>query len=469
MIVDTADIGSHTTVLNDLKSINLITGLTSGINTIVPAAMLSDNFDITYGLGHLTIREATLTVKAIDTSAIYGALPVFRDTVTGFRYMDSIGNSFASLATHSLTDTLGNPVSANPGAGYYKIIPGGAVLKAPPNYILNYQSGNLVVNKSLIKALATDTSRIYGSSNPVFAIRYSGFINGDNSSTIVAPVATTIATANSPVGNYPIVLTGGSSVNYSIQNTNGTMTVTKATLLPPQTTRQEFMGIPNPAFTISYNGFLNADGPSKITQPTIGTSATVFSPVGLYPITLSGGTATNYQFVFNPGTLTINQASLNVKADDKVINDDDNLPVFTSTITGFRNGEANTITCGPSYSVSPLYRKDHPGVYTITPYGLKLTYQNNYNIMYLPGTLYVNDDNGKNVNPKLDCVELLTNDPSGFKYAAHFSYQNPNATVVYVPLGTNNKITTTGNYSGQLPTIFNPEADSLKYILTAQR
>jgi hypothetical protein len=36
----------------------MITGLAVGINTIVPGAMLSDNFNITYGLGHLTILPA---------------------------------------------------------------------------------------------------------------------------------------------------------------------------------------------------------------------------------------------------------------------------------------------------------------------------------------------------------------------------------------------------------------------------
>ncbi len=158
----------------------------------------------------------------------------------------------------------------------------------------------------------------------------------------------------------------------------------------------------------------------------------------------------------------VNPAFLNVKADDKFIDDDDNLPVFTSTITGFRNGEANTITCNPFYTVSPTYRKEHPGIYMITPYGLKLRYQNNYTITYLPGSLYVNDDDGRNVVPRLDCVELLSNDPSGFKYAAHFSYQNPNSTVVYVPLGTNNKITSSGHYSGQLPIVFMPGSGQFK-------
>jgi hypothetical protein len=74
----------------------------------------------------------------------------------------------------------------------------------------------------------------------------------------------------------------------------------------------------------------------------------------------------------------------------------------------------------------------------------------------------VNDDNGKNVVPKLDCVELLTNDPSGFIFAAHYSYNNPNSTVVFVPVGTNNKITTTGHYSGQLPTVFQPGSGQFK-------
>ena len=145
-----------------------------------------------------------------------------------------------------------------------------------------------------------------------------------------------------------------------------------------------------------------------------------------------------------------------------MISDDDNLPVFTSTITGFRNGESNTVISGPLYAVSPKFYKEQPGLYTITPYSLMLSYGNNYSISYLTGNLYVNNDDGKNVVPKLDCVEILTNDPSGFKYAAHFSYKNPNTTVVYVPVGTNNLITTTGKYSGQLPVAFLPGSGQFK-------
>ncbi len=134
-----------------------------------------------------------------------------------------------------------------------------------------------------------------------------------------------------------------------------------------------------------------------------------------------------------------------------------------------KNGESNTITCQPSYTVSPVYRKEQPGIYTITPFGLQLKYANNYQISYLTGTLYVNEENCKNVVPKLDCVETLTGDPSGYNYAAHFSYNNPNATMVYIPSGSNNKITVTGGYSGQLPLVFYPGSGQFKIYFNGSK
>jgi hypothetical protein len=51
-------------------------------------------------------------------------------------------------------------------------------------------------------------------------------------------------------------------------------------------------------------------------------------------------------------------------------------------------------------------------------------------------------------------VEPIT-DPV-YKYVAHFTYTNSNATPVYVPVGPNNKITSTQPYSGSQTILFLP-------------
>jgi hypothetical protein len=101
--------------------------------------------------------------------------------------------------------------------------------------------------------------------------------------------------------------------------------------------------------------------------------------------------------------LTVAKATLIVKADDKTISEDDRLPKFTSTITGFIPGDPGTIVCAPSYYLSPNYR-GNPGTYKIIPYGLKIQNQDFYNIQYVFGTLYVTkksdcDDDDRKGNP----------------------------------------------------------------------
>ncbi len=64
----------------------------------------------------------------------------------------------------------------------------------------------------------------------------------------------------------------------------------------------------NPPFTASYAGFVNNETTNVLTgSPFLGTSAVTNSPVGTYPIIATNGTlaATNYNFVFNDGLLTV--------------------------------------------------------------------------------------------------------------------------------------------------------------------
>ena len=74
-----------------------------------------------------------------------------------------------------------------------------------------------------------------------------------------------------------------------------------------------FTGQADPAFTVTYTGFVNGDTAAVLTgAPALSTTATAASPAGLYPITPAAGTlaAADYAFAFVPGTLTVVSVTL---------------------------------------------------------------------------------------------------------------------------------------------------------------
>jgi hypothetical protein len=166
-------------------------------------------------------------------------------------------------------------------------------------------------------------------------------------------------------------------------------------------------GDTNPVFRIIYDGFVNGDGPGSIIPPVASTTADVRSCVGNYPVTLSGGSADNYILTTIAGNMAIKPALLTVKADDKTISEDDNLPRFTSTITGFKNGDDTTIVSGPAYQVAPKYYEEE-GNYTITPSKLVLSHPANYTILYVSGILTVIEEQHHHYNDRRDSIPGLT-------------------------------------------------------------
>lgn len=374
VVIDEAD---TLTGVNNLRSLNMITGLTSGLQNIIPAALLNDNLDIRYEVGDLHILPAPLTVKAKDSSKMYGQSIQLDST----RFLITSGSmQFNDSIDHVMLQS--NGTSAGASAGNYPIVPSNAVGYGETemsNYSITYVNGNLAVGKLLVTVQALDTSRTYGSSNPVFKASYSGFASGE-----------TLATSG---------ITG---------------------------------------------------------SPSLTTSATVGSVVGTYPITASLGSlgSSNYNFSFVNGVLTVNKAPLTVKADDKVIFQGDQLPNFTGTITGLKNGDA------ASYSYNVTGYTGSAGLYPIVPVQGTFAKVNNYQVTLINGTLYVNPkgNGAKKLRPYLDCVEEVLNPSSpSRRYVAHFFCENTNATPVYVPVGVDNKINSTGSFdASQQPVLFMP-------------
>ena len=94
------------------------------------------------------------------------------------------------------------------------------------------------------------------------------------------------------------------------------ITVLPATLTGTPNSATRPYGQANPAFTVTYSGFVNGDTASVLTgSPTFSNTATPASAVGTYPITVTQGTlaATNYAFSFASGVnLTVTPATTTV-------------------------------------------------------------------------------------------------------------------------------------------------------------
>jgi len=93
----------------------------------------------------------------------------------------------------------------------------------------------LTVNKAMLTITADDKTKEEGEENPELTVTYSGFVNGDDVSSLTTqPTVTTTATTTSPAGTYPITVSGAVSGNYTFNYVNGTLTVTeKPAILVP--------------------------------------------------------------------------------------------------------------------------------------------------------------------------------------------------------------------------------------------
>src|SRR5205807_1536514 len=148
--------------------------------------------------------------------------------------------------------------------------------------------------------------------NPAFSVSYSGFVNGDTAGSLGGTLNfATPATAASPVGSYAVTPSGLTSSNYTITFVGGTLTITAAPLTVTANNTSKVYGQANPAFSVSYSGFVNGDTTSTLGGTlSFSTPATAASPVGTYAVMPSGLSSSNYTITFLSGTLTITAARL---------------------------------------------------------------------------------------------------------------------------------------------------------------
>ena len=284
-----------------------------------------------------------------------------------------------------MTGTLVTSTSAdtNSPIGTYPISASG---QSAPNYTISYVDGALTVTPADLLVQADDKNRAYGQANPAFTATITGFLNGDGTNIFGGALAfTTVADTNSPIGTYPIEVSGVTATNYSITFSNGTLTVAPYALVVTADNQSRAYGTSNPTLTGTLVGVQNGD---DITA-TYSTVADATSSIGNYDILPAlvdpGSKLTNYSVTVNNGTLTVTTAALTVTADDQSRLYGAANPTLTGNIVGIQNSDNITASYSTTADASSSV-----GPYSIVPSlndpDSKLT---NYNVTINNGTLTV--------------------------------------------------------------------------------
>jgi surface protein len=230
-------------------------------------------------------------------------------------------------------------------------------------------------NKKNVTITAKSCSREYGEANPTFEYSVEGAtLSGE-------PTITCEATATSPVGTYPIVITytAEDASKMNLTYVDGALTITKAPLTITAKSYTIIQGEPIPTFEVEYTGFKNNETNTVFTtKPTVSTKAKSDTIPGNYDIVVSGAVAANYEMKYVNGILTItDDVTVTAKSYSRVYGDAN--PTFEFTSEGATLGGTPIITCEAT-ATSPV------GTYDIVIAKGSIS---NSNVTYVNGTLTI--------------------------------------------------------------------------------
>lgn len=277
--------------------------------------------------------QRDLIVTANDASKFYDG-----QTYSGGNGVSYSTNGSPTTGSASYSGTSQGATNA----GSYAITPSGLTMNraSQQDYqnwsgTISYANGTLTINPAQLTLLAVgadNKSKTYGDTDPVltYQLTSGNLVNGDSLT------GSLTRDAGENVGNYAIrqgSLTAGS--NYSINFTNGTLTINRAPLMivasndamHPDYFLYSGLYAPGAGYSggngVRYMGFVRNDTPSSLngTLGYGGTSQGAYQ-IGRYTITPMGLTSGNYEITYVSGTLDISstvsaaQAQLQLKYQD---------------------------------------------------------------------------------------------------------------------------------------------------------
>jgi hypothetical protein len=373
---------------------------------IAQGTLAAANYTITFANGALIVNPATLTVTAVNTSKLYGAqLPNFTVNYTGFVNGDTAVTAVIGEPYISTNATAASPV------GNYTITPSDGGRIQAENYVFTFVNGTLTITGAPLTVTVNNASKLYGAPLPAFSYSVAGLVNGDTSAVVTgSPIYSTTATAASGVGMYPVNAMPGTLAahNYTITLSSGTLTVTPTLLKFVATNASRTYG-QTASTQLAYTvvGLVNGDTDAMAFTgtPLVMCGVTPTTPVGNYTILMGDGTAhsTNYILTTVNATMTITPAVLQLTANPVTRLYGQANPLFTYKITGFVNGQNQSIVTGTPLFTDPEVATTPVGEYPIVAgnftlkapnYTFAPAIGNTFTINPAPLAVHVGNDSG---------------------------------------------------------------------------
>ncbi len=300
-----------------------------------------NNYTLTVVPATLTITPAPLTITADSQSLVYGG------TFPQLTYESPVGLVNGDIAAAVLIGSLSTPATPTSGVGSYPITQG--ALSAGANYTLKVVPATLTITPAPLTVVANSQKVVYGSFPSTLTYVPEGLVNGDTATSALTGQLATTATQNSNVGTYPITagtLAATSNYTLTIEPAKLTITPAKLTITANNVEIQNDGAVPTLTYTVS--GLVNGNFASVVSGVVLSTPTTSFTPVGVYPITVSGGKATNYTLTDVGGTLTITASSRLVGTSQYVVGSNDGSG--TAIVYNADGSVATTITPFPGFT-----------------------------------------------------------------------------------------------------------------------
>ncbi len=257
-----------------------------------------------------TISKRSITVTIADKESTYGN-PI--ETLTA-KVTSTLSPAIVTSDSESNIYSLATTATTTSNVGTYDITGTQKTDFPAQNYEITFKNasdaskptGTYTINKRPVTITWSNTTLNYnGQAQKPTA-------SADN---LVSSDSVTVSGEQTNAGTYTAQAT--ISDNYSITSPNTSFTINKVTLTATASSHTVIYGADVPQYTITYSGFVNnetASTATDFTPPTITCAYQKNSPVTAdgYPVALSGGSATNYNFTYVNGKVTVTPNTVTV-------------------------------------------------------------------------------------------------------------------------------------------------------------